>query len=169
MSTSIRALALSLLSLAVGCQGSTGAQGPQGPEGPAGPQGPQGPVGPAGPTGSQGVPGSQGPAGPQGPPGPANGGLYASRGDIYYRESAVGTTNGILEVSCDTNNDLPLTGACTEGETTPLHLCFDPGLTSWPNANPAVPALYRCVWCSGGVVELNVPTGQAHIVCIRHP
>jgi len=81
----------------------------------------------------------------------------------------VGTTTGILEVSCDANADLPLTGACTENETTPLHPCVEPQLGSWPNAIPAVPAIYRCVWCSGGIQVINVPTAQAHIVCVKHP
>jgi hypothetical protein len=166
MSKLARTLAVSIVSLLLGCRGSTGAQGPAGQTGPTGLQGPQGPAGTTGATGPQG---DAGPQGPPGPPGPANGGLYASRGDIYYRASAVGTATGIVQVSCDTNNDLPLAGACTEAETTPLALCGEPGLSFWPSANPALPALYRCQWCSSGVVVLNVPTGQAYIVCIRHP
>jgi hypothetical protein len=169
MSNVIRALAMSMLFLAIGCRGSAGPQGPQGLQGATGPQGLQGSTGPTGATGLQGDPGPQGPPGLQGPPGPANGGLYASRGDIYYRGSSVGTTTGILQVSCDTNNDLPLAGACIEAEMTPLHLCGEPGLSSWPNSNPAIPAIYRCSWCSSGIVVLNVPTGQAYIVCIKHP
>jgi hypothetical protein len=74
-----------------------------------------------------------------------------------------------VEVSCDANSDLPLAGACTEAETPSLHLCVEPGLAFWPNANPTAPAPYRCVWCSGGIVVNIVPTAQAHIVCVKHP
>jgi hypothetical protein len=148
------------------CQGENGPQGPRGPEGPEGPSGPTGAQGEQGPTGPEGP---SGPAGPQGPPGPANGGLYASRGDIYYRESAMGTTTGIVEVECDAPADLPLSGACTEHETTSLHLCGEPGLSFWPDTSPSVPAAYRCSWCSGGTVVTNVPTGRAHVVCVKHP
>jgi hypothetical protein len=152
-----------ILLLCAGCGSNTGTVGPAGPPGPVGPQGPTGPQGTAGLAGSAGA------IGPPGPPGPANGGLYASRADIYYRASAVGTTTGIVRVSCDSNLDLPLSGACTEGEATSLHLCIEPAISFWPGANPTTPAAYVCTWCAAGLVVNTVPTGQAHIVCIKHP
>src|SRR6266498_2469855 len=144
MTTHCRAWLL-IVSLCAGCGSNTGTVGPAGPVGPEGPQGSTGPQGAAGPAGSPG------PNGPAGPPGAANGGFYASRANIYYRQSAVGTTTGIVQVSCDTNLDLPLSGACTEGENTALHLCLPPDLAAWPNANPSTPAAYVCTWCAGGV------------------
>lgn len=158
-----------LVTLLASCQGSTGPQGPPGPKGDPGTQGIQGTQGPKGDPGDPGQQGLQGQQGIQGPPGPANGGLYASRSDIYYRSSAVGTTTGFVEVSCDANGDLPLAGSCTEAEATSLHQCLEPGLSFWPNPNPTSPALYRCGWCAGGVVVSAVPTAQAHIVCIKKP
>ncbi len=157
---------LAVLSLGAACRGETGPQGPTGPQGVSGSSGPSGPQGVQGNTGATGP---VGPQGPSGPPGPANGGLYASRADIYFRQSTIGTTTGEVSVSCDANADLPLSGACTEHESTPLQLCLEPGLSFWPNSNPSSPALYRCVWCSGGLVVNDVPTAQAHVVCIKHP
>lgn len=166
MANLMRACLVATLTMLAACEGK---RGPQGPAGPPGADGTPGTPGAPGAPGAQGDPGPQGIQGIQGPPGPANGGLYASRADIYYRSSAVGTTTGSVSVSCDANADLPLSGSCTESETTALHLCLEPGISAWSSASPSVPALFRCVWCSGGVVVNNVPTAQAHIVCVKHP
>jgi hypothetical protein len=166
MRTQTRALIAAALTASLACQGEAGRPGPQGSGGPEGPPGATGSQGQRGPPGPEGP---IGPEGPQGLPGPANGGLYASRADIYYRSSGMGTTTGVVEVGCDAAGDLPLTGSCTENEATALHRCVEPGLSFWPNANPSTPATYRCSWCSGGVIVNSVPTGQAHVVCVKNP
>jgi hypothetical protein len=117
-----------------------------------------------GPAGSVGATGSQGPQGLTGVQGPPGGGLYTSRADIYCNESAVGTTTGVLIATCDTPDDLPLTGACEESESTPVHLQTNGQIQNWPNSNPSTPAEWMCGWTTA-----SVPTGRARICCIQHP
>ena len=64
---------MTLIMLAIACQGAEGPPGPRGPQGvigPGGEQGVQGPTGNHGTPGPQGEQGLQGTGGPQGPPEP---------------------------------------------------------------------------------------------------
>ena len=137
-------------------------------KGDTGPAGPAGPKGDKGDPGEQGPPGNQGPQGIQGPQGPMGGGYYTSRADIYCK-SSVGTTTGIVSVTCDTANDLPLAGSCSVGGTTALNIAQNGRLDTW--AGPSTqPAAWDCSWSdASGVRVNNVPTGKAEICCIKHP
>ena len=137
-------------------------------KGDTGPAGPAGPKGDKGDPGEQGLPGNQGPQGIQGPQGPMGGGYYTSRADIYCK-SSIGTTTGTVTVACDTANDLPLTGSCSVGGTTPLILARNGGLSTWSGPSTQA-ATWDCSWGdSSGVIVNNVPTGKAEICCIKHP
>ena len=75
MKTTIFLFVVTIVILAMGCQGSVGPVGAPGPKGAQGetglmgPEGPQGAAGPRGPQGEQGLTGERGSKGEQGPPG----------------------------------------------------------------------------------------------------
>lgn len=95
------ALAAVLVALAACTEGERGPQGPPGPEGARGEQGP---------PGFQGVQGEQGIQGIQGPPG-----LGLDRSNVYCKSAVMGALPALgIDVTCDADEDVPLTGSSRE-------------------------------------------------------
>jgi hypothetical protein len=160
-----RFLATILLMAPLGCS-SKGDAGPTGPQGPAGPQGAQG---------------LQGPVGPPGPAGDAGGGLYAARTDAYCNsrsglfiaDGGVQGGQGQMEVSCDSEIDLPLTGTCDGSQPGQYLLTFSHS-ANWGGPadplNPSQAARWQCTWQQWpGASAADMTQARAEICCIRHP
>ncbi len=151
----MRALAIvALLALAAGCT-NDGTQGPVGPPGPPGP---------SGPTGSQGPQGTPGQQGSQGIPGLPGAGL--DRSNVYCKSASMDAVQLTLDVTCDGDLDVPLTGSCDAlGRPGSYTLCSStPQL--WDGPRTGHPAMWTCGWCSTtGFV--NVQFARAWICCVR--
>jgi len=156
-----RLVILSLfVTLSLGCDG---------PRGPAGPTGPQGPQGATGGTGATGPAGPVGPTGPQGPPGAANGGLYTSRNNVYCNVVQMANDSSVTSVaaSCNSDQDLPLTGSCASIGGTPNLTLIVNGPVFWAGMNVGNPAAWSCGWLNSASQVVNVPGAAATICCIK--
>lgn len=151
----MRTLAIvAVLAFAAGCT-NDGTQGPVGPPGPAGPSGPTGPQGPQGAPGQQGI---------QGLPGLPGAGLDRSK--VYCKSASMDAVQLTLDVTCDGDLDVPLTGSCDAlGRPGSYTLCSStPQL--WDGPRTGQPAMWTCGWCST-TGFLNVQFARAWICCVR--
>lgn len=144
-------------------------QGPKGDPGPEGPQGPAGAEGPRGPQGFAGPIGATGPQGPEGMPGMNGGGLYVNKASVYCQE-AVATTDGV-EVSCNDDNDLLLTGGCSSGALSGTWTLR----ANFPARNVVgvgAAAAWRCEWGAATGTpqpDWGAAAAKAHICCVPVP
>lgn len=151
-----------IIAVLTACSGSTGSRGPTGPQGPQGPQG---------------VPG------PQGDAGPAGGGIYTSRSQVvckgiqglFVADGGVvasgGGAGGTMQVRCDDEHDLPLTGSC-EGslpsDTALVSNVPDSWMASEADLDAGVlPAGWMCAWVITGTVH-DLPNVQGQMCCIKN-
>lgn len=151
----MRTLALaSILAVLAACS----QEGPQGPEGPPGSPGPPGPSGPQGLQGGQGL---QGLPGSQGLPG-----VGLDRTKVYCKSATMDGVQLALDVTCDGDLDVPLTGSCdAAGKPGSYTLCTSTP-QFWDGPRTGQPAMWSCGWCSTtGFV--NVQLAKAWICCVR--
>lgn len=155
-------LALSFMAaLAIACTGSKGQQGPQGDQGPKG---------------------DQGPPGPQGDAGPMGGGIYTSRTQVvckgvqglFVADGGVvasgGGASAMMQVRCDDEHDLPLTGSC-EGtipsDTAMIGNAPDSWMASASELDAGIlPAGWMCTWVMTSIHDL--PNVQGQMCCIQN-
>ena len=158
----MRPTILFIATLLAACSASTGQKGPAGPTGPQGPQGVPGPQGDAGPTG---------------------GGLYTSRTQIvckgiqglFVADGGVvasgGGASGTMQVRCDDENDLPLTGSCegsVPSDTALVGNVPDTWMASAADLDAGVlPAGWMCSWVITGTVH-DLPNVQGQMCCIKN-
>lgn len=122
--------------------------------------------------GLKGDPGSPGIQGLQGIPG---GGYYVDRADVYcdtVRASTLPGTDTNVTVWCRANNDLPLHGACYQGDRTDVTLTLAQTY-AWASlpVGRTQPAGYRCQWgtATGAVTLATIPSATAEICCVARP
>lgn len=94
------------------------------------------------------------------------GGVYAYKSDIYStRQTFNATAGGISsqEVSCEDDNDLPLTGTCTAPSNSVAQLRSTDAI-DWNDETR--PATWRCAFSNEGASTVQV---EAQILCVRVP
>lgn len=152
----------------------------QGPKGDTGEQGPAGPAGPEGPRGPQGAPGATGPTGmpgAEGPPGMTGGGLYVAKAGVYCRGANATSSN--VEVKCDTDRDLLISGGCNAGNLPSAWMLRTngPARNVWPGdgvhpAGGVGEATWRCEWTAENpnpLPDFANSQAKATICCVPVP